>query len=154
VTEGSYRLKYKKGDFEVDVQGDKDWVEEKFEELTKNGISAPITTTNASSQTTDPKSNLISVVEFLKSKGSIKSHADRTIIFSYWLHHTENTTSYNAKDIERCYSDARITPPKNINDIMNKNQKKGYLMPASAIKDSAKTWVITQSGEDYVNQLK
>lgn len=38
--ETNYRIKYRKGDFEIEIEGDKDWVEKEFKELTtKNALS-------------------------------------------------------------------------------------------------------------------
>lgn len=148
MNDTNYRIKYRKGDFEVEVQGDKDWVEKKFKELTEGKVVAPEATT--------PKVEGIptSLVEFVKAKGNPSGHNDIAIIFSYWLHKKQNMSSYNKVDIERCYSEARIPKPANITDVMNKNQGKGYLMPATEKKDKKKAWVITGSGEDYVEQMK
>jgi Cdc6-like AAA superfamily ATPase len=94
----------------------------------------------------------VSLVEFLKSKGNPKNHMDISLIFSYWLFHKENMESYNIDDIQKCYDEARISKPKNPTDIMNKLQGKGYVKPAGE-KDGKKAWVITQSGDEYVEKM-
>jgi DNA-binding PadR family transcriptional regulator len=58
------------------------------------------------------------------------------------------------KDIEKVYSEALISKPKNINDIMNANQRKGYLVAADQEKDNLKAWKITSTGEEYVRNMK
>lgn len=148
MSERNYRIKYRKDDFEVDVQGDKEWVEQKFKELTERKAVAP--------KEVPTKTELVSMslAEFVRTKGNPSRNTDRAIIFSYWLHHRENVTSYNINDIRKCYSDARITPPNNLTDTMNLNQGKGYLMHVSEKKDGKKTWVITQTGEEYVEQMR
>lgn len=148
MSESNYRIKYKKGDFEVDVQGDKAWVEKKFKELTEGEVVAP------EKITPEVKELPTSLGEFIRAKGNPSGHTDRSMIFSYWLHKKEKTSSYNRTDIANCYSEARIAPPKNITDIMNTNQRKAYLMPASEKKDGLKAWVITRPGEEYVEQMK
>lgn len=149
MSETNYRIKYKKDDFEIDVQGDKDWVEKKFKELTEGKVVTPKAT-----PTTQVDLTSVSLVELVRAKGNPSGHTDLAMIFSYWLHHKENMASYNITDIDGCYSAARVTPPSNLTDTMNKNQKKGYLMPASEKKEARKAWVITQSGEEYVKQMK
>lgn len=149
MSETNYRLKYRKGDFEVEVQGDKGWVEKKFKELTEQKVSIPEVTTP------EGKALPMSLVEYVRAKGNPDGHSDLSMIFAYWLHHKRKMSSYNSIDIGNCYSEARITPPKNIPDTMNKNQGKGYLMTASEKKDGRKAWVITHpTGEEYVEQMK
>jgi len=146
MSETNYRIRYKQDNFEVEVQGDKEWVEKKFKELTEGKAVAPgITVPKAGGPPT-------SLVEFIKAKGNPSDHTDIAVIFSYWLHHKEKMTSYNLVDIENCYTEARITKPANITDLMNRVQGKGYVMPAPEKKDKKKAWVITGSGEDYVGQ--
>ncbi|MCP8309424.1 MAG: hypothetical protein H3Z53_09965 [archaeon] len=148
MNEINYRIKYRKGDFEVEVQGDKEWVEKKFKELAEGKVVAP------EAPTPEVKVLPTSLVEFIKAKGNPSEHTDIAILFSYWLHKKEKMGSYNKDDIEKCYTEARITKPMNITDVMNRLQGKGYLMPAPEKKDNKKAWVITRSGEEYVEQMK
>lgn len=147
MTETSYRIRYRKGDFEVEIQGDKEWIEKKFKELTGEKITKSIALVAKAKALPD------SLVEFLKIHGNPKEHTDRAIIFSYWLFYKENMKAFNVDDIAKCYDEARITKPKNITDTMNKLQAKGYLKQAGE-KDGKKAWVITQAGEEYVEKMK
>jgi len=154
----NYRIRYKKGDFEVEVQGDKAWVEKNFEELRKNMPTETPLLTPSGSQPTTPEavdaSLPSSIVEFIKAKGSPTDHTIIEVLFSYWLLKKENMTSYNATDIQNCYDQARITKPANINSIMNQIQSTGYVMEAKEKKDNKKAWVITGTGEKYVQEMK
>lgn len=146
VSETNYRIRYRKGDFEVELQGDKEWVEKKFKEFVKSKtVVSEVTVTQA-------KVLPDSLVEFLRSKGNPRSHIDRAVIFSHWLFYKEKMKSYNIDDIAKCYDEARITKPKNLTDTMNKLQAKGYVKPEGE-KDNKKAWVITQSGEEYVENM-
>lgn len=157
MSDANYRIRYKKGDFEVEVQGDKAWVEEKFEQLKKDLPSKMVTSGSSTSQTATPIAETTaltdSLVEFLKSKGSPSSHIDVELLFAYWLLKKRNMESYNIVDIQNCYAEARITKPANITDVMNGLQEKGYAMPKDK-KDGKKAWVITGTGEEYVEQMK
>ncbi|MEM3580195.1 MAG: hypothetical protein QXH40_04985 [Candidatus Bathyarchaeia archaeon] len=146
MTETSYRFKYKKGDFEIEIQGDKEWVEKKFKEVMGEKIIEPATLIAKVKALPD------SLVEFLKIKGDPKEHIDRIIVFSYWLFYKENLKSYNVDDIERCYDETRIAKPTNIHAFMNDLQAKGYLKPAGE-KDGKKAWVVTRTGEEYVEKM-
>lgn len=147
ANETNYRLKYRKGDFEVDVQGDKTWVENKFKELTEGKL--------VTMEEAPPKVEGLpeSLGEFIRARGNPSKHGDIAIVFSYWLHKKEKMSSYNIDDIEKCYDDTRTRKPKNIGDAMNKAQAKAYLMPASKKKERRKAWVITRAGEEYVEKM-
>ncbi|MCX8000384.1 MAG: hypothetical protein N3A69_15765 [Leptospiraceae bacterium] len=147
MTETSYKIKYRKGDFEIELQGDKEWVEKKFKDFIEEKIVEPTAIVAKAKALPD------SLVEFLKSKGDPKEHIDRIIIFSYWLFHKENQKSYNVSDIERCYDEARIAKPTNIHAFMNELQAKGFLKPTEE-KDGKKAWVITRTGEEYVEKMR
>ena len=144
----SYRIKYRKDNLEIEVQGDKDWVEKKFTDL----MEKQFVEKGAPERKPSSKELPDSIVEFLKEKGA-RNHTDRIIMFCYWLVHNKGYASYNADDISACYSEARISPPSNINSMMNHLQGKGYLLLTNE-KDGKKAWVITQTGEEYVENMQ
>lgn len=147
MSEANYKIRFKKGDLEIEVQGDKEFVSSKFEELMKSKITSEMI-----AETKKVKGLPTSLAEFVKIKGSPKGYNDLTVVFAYWLFKKENMERFNAKDIENCYSLARIPKPANISDTMNKNQRKGFLMRAGK-KDEKIAWSITRSGEEYVEKM-
>ncbi|MEM4142837.1 MAG: hypothetical protein QW445_01680 [Candidatus Bathyarchaeia archaeon] len=156
MSDANYRIRYKKGDFEVEVQGDKTWVETKFEQLRidkttelVSPLSAQATVPTTVDTTLPP-----SLVEFINAKGNPSEHTDLELLFAYWLLKKENMTFYNVSDIENCYNEARIPKPRNINDVQNKLQKKGYITLVKEQKEGKKAWVITLTGEKYVQEMK
>lgn len=91
--------------------------------------------------------------EFLMTKNA-KSESQKVLAFGYFLEHIEGNESFNAKDIERIFRAAKEKPPNNINDAVNKNIVRGYLMDAEERKDSRKAWNLTSTGEAYLeNEL-
>ena len=147
MSETNYKIRFKKGDLEIEVQGDREFVLSKFEELMKSKI-----TSERTAEIEKVKGLPTSLAEYVKIKGSPKGHTDLTVMFAYWLFKKENMERFNAKDIENCYSLARIPKPANISDIMNKNQRKGFLM-RSGKKYEKIAWSITRSGEEYVERM-
>lgn len=153
--EHSYRVKIKKGDSEVEIQGDKEWVEEKYKELSEFLITSqpePLADLTKPPHISQPLSFPDSIMEFYNMKGSPKTHTDKAIIFAYWLSKKEGFVNYNYVDIETCYEKALIAKPGNTTDVMNRNQKKGFLLVTTE-KDNMKAWRITSSGEEYVENM-
>jgi len=151
VNEPIYKLRFKKGDFEVEVQGDKEFVTTKFEELTKGKtVSIKIGEEEIVTAGELPTS----LAEFVKLKGDPKEHTELTMIFAYWLFKKENMDSFNVRDMEDCYSQTRIPKPTNLSDVMNRNQGKGLLVRSEGRKDGLVAWAITRSGEEYVEKMK
>ena len=148
MNEINYRIKYRKGDFEVEVQGDKTWVEKKFEEL----ISEEMAIKGEKVERVESMPETLG--EFLDIKGNPKKHTDVVAIFAYWLLHVEKVKLFNAEDIERCYDLTRKTKPKNIHSTIDKNVQRHIFADAKEKKDGKKAWIITRTGEEYVEQLK
>jgi len=151
--EPSYKIKIRRGDLEIEVQGDKQFVLEKFGELkeelfrSREGVpTAPITT--APKVEGKPLEGL-SLVEFLNAKNP-KSHPDKVVAMAYYLHHYRGVKIFTVDDINECYSEARISRSANLNATINKNIAKGYIMEAQEKKENKKAWMITQTGERYV----
>jgi hypothetical protein len=91
----------------------------------------------------------ISIKEFLLTKNATDDQR-RTLTIGYFLEKYGGTTSFNTSDINKGFRDAKIKPPQNINDKVNKNIAKGYMMEAVEEKDNKKAWVLTSTGEKII----
>jgi predicted nucleotidyltransferase component of viral defense system len=154
MLETRYVIKYRKNDLEIEVQGDKAFVEEKFKELfelnpfeirRENDIASP-----ALSQSEGRRQ--VSLAEFLKSKNP-KSHGDKILVFGYYLEKVMGESSFNMDDIEKCYIQARISKTKNFPQYIAQLIRDGSLMEAEEKKDNKKAWILTDSGLKYVENL-
>ena len=148
MTETNYRIRVKQGDFEVEVQGDKDWVESKFKELTTQEVFISLPKKVAA------KGMPGTLGEFLDQKGNPSKHTDSVAVFAYWLFKVEKMTTFNVQDIIECYDKTRKAKPSNVNQIINQNVASHVFAEASEKKDGLKAWVITRTGEEYVEQMK
>lgn len=147
MNDSIYRIKVKKGEVEVEVQGDKVWVEEKIKELTSQEISTSF------SKEILAKGMPETLGEFLDQKGNPSKHTDSMAVFAYWLFKVEKMKSFNVKDIIDCYNKTRKAKPSNPNQIINENVKRRIFAEASEKKDGLKAWVITRTGEEYVERM-
>ena len=96
-------------------------------------------------------SKKLSLKEFLldkKPSDGVKS----TLVIGYFLEHYEGMECFNAKDLATAFRSAKEPPPKNINDKVNMNIHNGHMMEAVEKKDNTKAWVLTATGEKYVEE--
>ena len=128
------RIKIRKGEAEIEVEGDKDFVEKHIEEL-KNELSKfsrKIPVEGGSVETikkTNGELENISLAEFYKLKDP-KDHNETTMVFAYWMIEKENKEEIRPKDIYKCYSKIGVPKPANIPDIMKTlaSGRKAYLI--------------------------
>lgn len=144
----SYRIRVRKGDFEVEVQGDKNWVEEKFKDLTSQEVIVSMAEEVAA------KGMPGTLGEFLDQKGNPSKHTDSVAVYAYWLFKVEKMESFNVRDIINCYDMTRKTKPSNPNQIINQNVASHIFAEAPEKKDGLKAWVITRTGEEHVEHMR
>lgn len=92
-----------------------------------------------------------SIKEFLL-ECSPSSGVQTVLAIGYYLENYEGVTPFNAADLKKGFRAAKETPPANVNDTANWCVKNGHFMEEPEKKDSMKTWVVTRSGEQYVQQ--
>ena len=129
----TYRIRIKKGNVEIEVEGDKDFVEKHIGEL-KNELSKfirkmPIEDSGKVIEKSNEELENISLAEFYKLK-SPKDHNETVMVFAYWMTEKEIKKEITPKDINKCYSKIGVSKPVNIPDIMKKlaSGKKAYLV--------------------------
>jgi len=89
--------------------------------------------------------------EFLMSK-NIGAETQRVLALAYYLERAEGLASFNVPDLEAVFRSARERLPKNMNDVVNKNVARGFIMEAAEKKDSKKAWQLTATGERFIEQ--
>jgi len=94
-------------------------------------------------------SKKLSIKEFMLAKKP-KDDLQRTLVIASYLENESKYESFTAEDLKRGFREARVSPPANINDKVNKNIAKGLFMSADKPKDGKKAWVITATGEQVI----
>jgi len=123
MSEENFRIRIRKGDIEIEIEGKKDFVEKHYQKLKEEILGIPIdiekhvAKSKAKKEKEKDKQLLISLPEFYKEKNP-KSHPDKTLVFAYWLTKKENIEEFQASDILECYDKARIRKPANIRDVL------------------------------------
>lgn len=93
----------------------------------------------------------LSIKEFILEKKP-SDDVQRTLVIGYWLEHFEDMDKFNAKDLAEGYRSAKEPLPANINDKVNSNIRGGRMMQAKEKKDKFKGWLLTNSGEKFVEE--
>jgi len=91
----------------------------------------------------------MSIKVFLLSKKP-RNGVEKILAVGYYLEKHEDIVSFNVKDLEKALRDAKEQVPKNINHKVYLNIKKGHMMGTSDKKDKLKAWVLTNSGDQHV----
>lgn len=123
----------------------------KFSELEKRikAIELRINSTKAGELSAQNDIKKVSAKEFLLSK-NLSSAVEKTLALAYYLEKFEQMKSFNINDISNIFQMAKEKLPINLNDVINKNIKKGHLMEVQEKKDSKKAWVLTSTGERFI----
>ncbi len=90
----------------------------------------------------------LSIREFLNEKNP-NSDTDKTLAMGYYLEKYKGLTPFNKNDLKKIFIEAREKIPLNINDKINLNIRKGYIMEVGE-KEGFKAFQLTNSGEKYV----
>ena len=92
---------------------------------------------------------VISIRAFILEK-SPTDDVQRSLVIGYYLEKQSGLSSFNAKDLERGFVDAREKVPGNVADKILKNVWKGHMMQVNEDKDGLKAYVLTNTGTKFV----
>ena len=92
---------------------------------------------------------VISIRAFILEK-SPTDDVQRSLVIGYYLEKQSGLSSFNAKDLERGFVDAREKVPGNVADKILKNVWKGHMMQVKEDKDGLKAYVLTNTGTKFV----
>lgn len=97
------------------------------------------------------KKKKTSAKEFLMTK-NLKTETQKVLALGYFLEYMESMEAFNVSDLEVVFRAAKEKLPKNMNDAVNKNIARGFLMEAADRKDAKKAWCLTSTGEKYLEK--
>jgi hypothetical protein len=141
------------GSFSVEVSGEPDFVNKKFEELVSRFLtgSSPSTAEMATPAVAlETSGKRTSPAEFLK-QAAAKSQFDRALLLGYYLEKTQGVSSFTSAEITQLGQEAK-QPFANSSDAIAKLTGRGLMMSAGD-KDGKRAFALTASGEAYVEGL-
>lgn len=143
----SHRIKVKKGDNEIELEGSQEFVESKFDELKEIILG---TLQNDGSNTS---SNPITILDVHDLVTNLKpeTNLDTQLIFAYFLY-KENVDPFRVENIESCFHEARMRPPRNISRDLSELEKGGLLLERQRV-GRFKTYTISTEGISNVESM-
>ena len=91
----------------------------------------------------------LSIKEFILLKKP-SGDVEKSLAVAYYLEKHEDMNSFNVEDLGNYYGLAKEPTPANLNDKINMNIRKGHLIEAKEKKNGKKAWIITNTGEQFV----
>jgi len=151
MSEKSYRIRIKVGEVEIEVEGDREFVEKHIREFKRYRLEIVrgLGEKGTISEVPNKKLELegLSLAEFYKQKQP-KDHDENVTVFAYWLTKKENREEFHVKDIRNCYKETKVPEPKNI--YRNISAVVGPIR-AYLVKGSRKGFYkLTRTGEEFV----
>jgi hypothetical protein len=156
IKPASVTMRVRVGENELEVTGPSDYVEKKIAEFLERQKSIPVARTAKGptqpiAQTFPKSTKVMSTAQFFR-KVAPKSDVDRVLAAGYFLEKFKNEENFAAAEAAKTIRDSKTPPPKNPNDAVNKNIKKGYMM-AAGDKDGKMAFVLTTDGEEAIEVL-
>jgi len=108
-----------------------------------------IVNTSQKEQRKEKQEKKLSVKEFLRSK-KLKSDVQKTLALGYYLENHEQMLSFNVDDLRKGFNAAKESKPSNIHAFINQNIINGNIMEYGEKKNNKKAFVLTSSGESFV----
>lgn len=152
--EKNYRIKIVRGNSEIEIEGDKEFVLEMLGRYEAKLSSSPSQESGGKvqsvSETITPDSiKGISVGEFIRKIG-FKKHVDFVLAFGYFLEKNQGISDFSVADISTCYYDAKLES-SNTSHMIILNIKRGFMMEAKQEKgEGKKKYRLTGSGETHI----
>src|SRR5579885_647313 len=91
----------------------------------------------------------LSIKEFLLERPP-STDIQRTRCIGYFLENHAGMASFNKPDVEKAYRDAKEPVPSNIGVNIKHCIKQGHMMETEEKKDNRTAYVVTSSGERFV----
>lgn len=148
MTEQNYKIRIKIGEVEIEVEGDKEFVEKvinDWKNLFEKTSQSPIMT---SKEGVAPKKEIISkrLKQFYEEK-SPSGHHENIAVFAYYLKSVDGKEEFTKDDINSCYTKAMVRKPKKIQTaIVDAAHKYQFVEKGS----QRKFWKLTPHGENLV----
>jgi hypothetical protein len=152
--DSSVTMRVRVGDAEIEVTGPSSFVEKKIAEFLKGPpkkaqAQSPSAAPSVASEPVMGKPK--SPAQFFKQCNP-QSANDRALLGGYFLEKFRQVQNFTAAEVRDIVREAKWPPPPNVNDSINQNIRKGYLMTAGD-REGKIAFVVTSDGEAAVEEM-
>jgi hypothetical protein len=151
-------MRIRVGENELEVTGPSDFVKKQidhFIELNKTAQllpqNKPKTSASLSVEKARTEQKTISLPQFFRKTG-VRTDVDRTLVAGYYLETYKSSENFTASEVTKTIRDAKINPPRNTNECINANIRKGLMMSAGD-REGIRAALLTSDGEDKVQEM-
>jgi hypothetical protein len=95
----------------------------------------------------DSESKSVSIGELFVQKKP-RSEPEKGLICAFYLEEVRGVSPFGVDDLQRVFVSAKEKIPGNLNDVMNKGNKKGWIMEHPERKAGRIAWCVTRTGLD------
>jgi len=79
-----------------------------------------------------------------------KNDVQKALAIGYYLEKYQGLSCFNVRDLEDGFRGAKEKVPQNVSDKVQINVRKGHMMETKGKKNDLKAYVLTNSGEKFV----
>ena len=143
----TYRVRVSVGGLEMEVEGDREFVEERLSDLAWLDKVLEKVKSHESIKQGELIGEKLSFTEYVDEL-ELETHPQRFLTIAYYLHrHEGRDMTYD--DVKDFYQRVRWPTPKNLSDVMSDLIKDGYMEEAGKL-DGKKAFRILRKGIKYV----
>lgn len=157
--QGTYRFRLVRSGVEFEVEGDRQFVLDQIskfastattssEAVKKHGQPLPST----SPESRKPTDKALSIREFIRTF-EFKKHTDFVLAFGYYLEKHAGQESFTPADVNALYYEAKLES-SNTSQMLINLIKRGHIMEAKNSEGSRKRFLLTKSGEEYIEHTR
>lgn len=150
-------MRIRVGESELEVTGPSDFVKGQIAEFIKLNKTTPLAQQKSPQmvgrltvEKGPAEQKSMSLPQFFRKSG-VRSAVGRTLVAGYYLEMYKSSENFTAAEVTDIIRNARINPPRNTNECINANIRKGFMMSAGD-KDGIRAFVLTSDGEDVVKE--
>ncbi len=157
----NYGLRFRKGDVEIEIQGDKNFVEKKFEELYSKIFGAIVPAKQKILTEVSPIEKIVAsehldskdLREYMK-KFRTTNNTEKMMVAARYLYERLNKKSFTLFDIKSIYKIMRWQTSKNPSSFLQKFRQKKYIYLLPQKRDGKPLYVLTEKGIKFTETLR
>ena len=154
MSETPFKIRVRKGNVEIEIQGSEEFVTKKFAEL-EEYLEQIIPPAEEKEKIDEEIEEELpdTLPEFLYQKGDPQRFVEKTLVFVYWLKYKKQIDPFNFSDIEECYEESMIPKSKNISRDLRNIIREGLIMRLDEKKEGQIAYRLTRSGIRTIEEM-